>query len=141
MEYSILDIKPWQYNQQNFTIAPEQYQGFVYEIQNLATGRLYIGQKNFWRVKKLQPLKGKTNRRHRREATDWQDYFGSSTELLKDVETLGPDQFERRILYLCENRNQMNYFEAKEQFDRNVLFDRRYYNGIINCRISSKGLK
>jgi hypothetical protein len=131
----------WHYRNQPYTIANPDYQGFVYEITNSTNGRIYIGQKNFWRTVKLKPLKGKTNRRHRREATDWQEYYGSSTELLADVETLGPDQFHRRILYMCENKNQMNYFEAREQFQRDVLLDSRYYNGIINCRISGRGLK
>ena len=130
----------WTYNNQPYTVALEQYQGFVYEITNLANGRLYIGQKNFWRTIKLPPLKGKTNRRHRREETDWQQYFGSSTELTQAVESLGPDHFQRRILYLCANKNQMNYFEAREQFARDVLIDPRYYNAIINCRVTSKGL-
>jgi len=134
-------MKPWQYMGRDYVEANEAYQGFVYEITNTTTGRLYIGQKNFWRTIKLPPLKGKTNRRHRRTETDWQQYFGSSTELLKDVETLGPDHFSRRILYMCANKNQMNYFEAKEQFARDVLLNSNYYNGIINCRVSSKGLK
>ena len=131
----------WYYKLRPYTIANPDYQGFVYEIENTSNGRLYIGQKNFWRTVKLKPLKGKTNKRHRREATDWQEYYGSSTELLADVETLGPDQFSRRILYMCENKNQMNYFEAREQFARDVLLDKRYYNGMINCRISARGLK
>ena len=131
----------WYYNNQLITTAPEEYQGFVYLIENLSNNRKYIGQKLFWRVKKLQPLKGKTNRRHRREATDWQDYFGSSTELCADVALLGPDHFQRRILYMCANKNQMNYWEAKEQFDRGVLLTDEYYNGIISCRISARGLK
>jgi hypothetical protein len=131
----------WHYKDRPYTIANPLYQGFVYEIKNLTNNRLYIGQKNFWRTVKLKPLKGKTNKRHRREATDWQQYYGSSTELLADVETLGPDQFQRRILYMCENKNQMNYFEAREQFARDVLLDKRYYNGMINCRISARGLK
>lgn len=134
-------MMPWQYQNTDYTIPNPDYQGFVYEIENLSNHRLYIGQKNFWRVKKLQPLKGKTNRRHRREETDWQDYFGSSTELQTAVYTLGPDQFRRSILYMCDNKNQMNYFEAREQFERDVLLDQRYYNGIISCRISARGLK
>ena len=131
----------WYYKLRPYTIANPLYQGFVYEIKNLTNNRLYIGQKNFWRTIKLKPLKGKTNRRHRREETDWQGYYGSSAELLNDVETLGPDHFQRRILYMCENRNQMNYFEAREQFARDVLLDKRYYNAMINCRISARGLK
>jgi hypothetical protein len=130
----------WYYRDQPYVYANPHYQGFVYEITNLTNNRVYIGQKNFWRTVKLRPLKGKTNKRHRRAETDWQQYYGSSKELHGDVETLGPDQFSRTILYMCENRNQMNYFEAREQFARDVLLDKRYYNGIINCRVGRKGL-
>jgi len=31
--------------------------------------------------------------------------------------------------------------ETKEQFDREVLLNENYYNGIINCRIGSKSVK
>lgn len=130
----------WQYRNLPYTQANPDYQGFVYEITNTTNNRVYIGQKNFWRTIKLKPLKGKTNRRHRREETDWQQYYGSSTELQHDVETLGPDHFHRRILYMCENRNQMNYFEAREQFARDVLLNKTYYNKIINCRVNARGL-
>lgn len=131
----------WLYNNKPLTETPEAYQGFVYLIENLSNGRLYIGQKNFWRTVKLKPLKGKTNKRHRREQSDWQHYYGSSTALQADLDAVGPDHFRRSILYLCANKNQMNYFETKEQFDREVLFNDQYYNGIISCRISARGLK
>ena len=133
-------MRPWQYMGKDYTEANPAYQGFVYEITNLQSGRLYIGQKNFWRTIKLSPLKGKTNRRHRRTETDWQQYFGSSRQLIEDVEALGPDHFHRRILYMCANKNQMNYFESKEQFARDVLLNSNYYNAIINCRVTAKGL-
>ena len=130
----------WLYNNEPYTTPSDDLTGFVYLIENLTNGRLYIGQKVFWRTVKLKPLKGKTNRRHRREASDWQDYYGSSAELQRDVEAQGPDTFKRTILYLCANKNQMNYFETREQFEREVLFKDQYYNGIINCRITARGL-
>lgn len=130
----------WLYNNKPYTEAPEQYQGFVYLITNTLNRKLYIGQKNFWAIQKLKPLKGKTNRRHRRRETDWQQYFGSSEALLNDLAAQAPDTFRREILYLCVNKTQMNYFEAREQFNRDVLLKDEYYNGIINCRITARGL-
>jgi hypothetical protein len=130
----------WNYNKLPYTTADLQYRGFVYLITNYSTGKQYIGQKVFWNRIKRAPLKGKTNRRHSLTESDWQTYWGSNDQLIRDVATLGEQSFDREILYLCENKNQMNYFEAKEQFDRSVLFSDKYYNGIISCRISNKGL-
>ena len=130
----------WSYMGKPYTRAQEQYQGFVYEIVNTATGKKYIGKKNFWRTVKRKPLKGKTNRRHSRVETDWHRYYGSNKELQQDVETLGPDQFERKILVLCANKNQMSYFEMRFQIDYEVLFRDDYYNEYIGGRITSKGL-
>lgn len=130
----------WHYQNKPYTETPEQYQGFVYCIYDNYNNRKYIGQKTFWTTKKLPPLKGNKNKRHRRIETQWRDYWGSSNALLKEVELKGEGFFKREILYLCANKNQMNYFETREQFDRDVLFKDEYYNGIINCRITAKGL-
>ena len=124
-----------------FDIAPEGYQGFVYEIHDTKNNRLYIGKKNFWRTQKLKPLKGKTNRRHRRKESDWQSYYGSNENLKQQVEIFGPDHFHRKILVLCANKNQMSYFEMKKQFDYDVLLNDRYYNSYIGGRITARGLK
>ena len=67
--------------------------------------------------------------------SDWQDYWGSSDKLNEDVQTLGPENFSREILYFCNSRGLMSYLEAKEQFDRRVLESDEYYNGIINVRV------
>jgi hypothetical protein len=130
----------WYFAGKPITETPEEYQGFVYEIHCLATDRLYIGKKNFWRVDKLPPLKGKTRRRHRRTPTDWGDYYGSNRVLLEDIEVYGPESVTRTILVLCANKTQMSYFETKLQFERSVLFDNRYYNDFIGCRITGRGM-
>ena len=131
----------WHYQNKPYTQAPEEYVGFVYEIHDLMNNRKYIGKKNFWKTVKLKPLKGKTNKRHRRLESDWQEYYGSSSSLQEMVATLGPDHFHREILYLCANKTQMSYWETRTQFDRDVLFDDTYYNEFISCRINSRGLK
>ena len=43
----------WLYNDKEFTTAPEDCQGFVYEITELSTGKKYIGKKFFWKPKIL----------------------------------------------------------------------------------------
>ena len=59
----------------------------------------------------------------------------------EDVQTLGPENFTREILYYCTGRGEMSYLEAREQFDRKVLETDEYYNGIINVRVGgSKAL-
>ena len=130
----------WYYQGKPFTATPAEYQGFVYEIKNIATGKLYIGKKNFWKTLKRPPLKGKTNKRHSQQETDWRDYYGSSAALLIDVETYGVESAERTILILCANRTQMSYFETKTQFDRAVLLNDQYYNQYIGCKIHGRGL-
>jgi hypothetical protein len=130
----------WYYKNQPFTETPDEYQGFVYEIHCIATDKLYIGKKNFWRVDRLPPLKGKTRRRHRRTQSDWREYYGSNRVLEEDIAIYGPESVNRTILILCANKTQMSYFETKTQFDRNVLFDPRYYNDFIGCRITGRGL-
>lgn len=131
----------WYYRGKPLTIAPEDCQGFVYCITNNANGMKYIGKKNLWGVLKRKPLKGKTNRRHSRVETDWQDYYGSNKELQQAVEMLGPHTMTREILHLCKNKNQMSYYEMQEQFARSVLLDDTYYNGYIGGRCTRKGLR
>ena len=43
----------WHYNNKLFETTPEEYQGFVYEITEIDTGKKYIGKKNFWKPKTL----------------------------------------------------------------------------------------
>lgn len=121
---------PWFYNGQIFdeSLAREHY-GFIYQITNLLTGRLYIGRKYFY-SKKKRKLK----------ESDWRDYYGSCDELLQDIQTLGVTNFRREILSLHTTRGLVNYHENVQLFSRNVLFakddegGRMYYNSNIMSR-------
>ena len=131
----------WTYQGKIVEQIPEEYVGFVYLITNLTNGKKYVGKKlaKFKVTKK--PLKGKKNKRRSTKESDWKDYWGSSDKLNEDVQTLGPNNFTREILYYCTSRGELSYLEAKEQFDREVLKTDEYYNGIINVRVgSSKAL-
>jgi hypothetical protein len=125
----------WYYNNKILESPPEGYQGFVYLITDISTGKMYVGKKGFWSKKTLPPLKGKTRKRRSIAESDWQTYYGSSDMVKQLLLEHGPQNFHREILYLCRTKGEMGYLEAKEQFTRNVLLDDNYYNGIINCKI------
>jgi hypothetical protein len=86
-------------------------------------------------VKKLKPLKGKKNKRHFDIETDWKEYMSSSNDLNLDITKFGKDKFTFEIVWLCESKFELAYYEAKMQFDNDVLLKEGFYNGIINCRI------
>ena len=131
----------WYYRNTSFKETPEDYQGFVYEITELRTGKKYIGKKNFWKPKTL-PKNSKRKRRIRtRVESDWRSYFGSSGVLNQLVEEQGDQNFKRVILKLCKTKGEMSYYEAKLQFENNVLLNDEYYNEFIGCKIHAKHLK
>jgi len=131
----------WYYNKKEFNETPEEFQGFVYIITNINTGKKYVGKKNFWKPKILPKTKTRKRRIRTRVESDWRDYFGSNEELKLLVENDGSDIFKREILRLCKTKGEMSYFEMKEQFERDVLFRDDYYNEFIGGKIHSKHLK
>lgn len=131
----------WTYEGQPFTSDMiSDYVGFVYQITNLQNGKKYIGKKWFWSTRKLPPLKGKTRKRTVKKESDWIKYFGSSEEVKLLVEQHGEDNFQRDILRLCKTKGECTYYEAKFQFDFDVLLRDDYYNEFIGCKIHSKHL-
>lgn len=109
--------------------------GFIYVITNTINGKRYIGKKQMKSVKKLKPLKGKKNKRHFDIETDWKVYMSSSNDLNADIQVIGKDKFTFEIVWLCDSKFELAYYEAKKQFDNDVLLKEGFYNGIINCRI------
>jgi hypothetical protein len=109
--------------------------GFIYQITNNINGRKYIGKKIFWNKKRIKPRKGYKKGRIEYRESDWREYNGSCKELLQDIEKFGIQNFRKEIIKICNSKWDMAYYEAKLQFDNNVLFDKNYYNGIINCRL------
>lgn len=127
----------WIHNNSEFT-DPENWYGFIYEITNNVTGKKYIGRKYFTQSKTRQ-VKGKKKRS--RVESDWRDYWGSNKSLLADIDKYGKENFTRKILLLCESRGNTNYWEAKFQFDNNVLLDDNYYNDWIMIKTHRKHIK
>jgi hypothetical protein len=134
----------WYYQGEKFEPTDDELKkwvGFVYVITDKLNNKMYVGKKQFWSNKTLKPLKGKTRRRHSVVESDWIKYYGSS-ELVKELLLEhGEDGFHREILHFGKSKGELGYLEAKEQFDRNVLLDDNYYNGIINCKIHRNHVK
>jgi hypothetical protein len=126
----------WLYNDIPFEDIAD-YVGFVYLITNLQNGRKYIGKKNFY-FSKTRTIKGKKKRS--KVESDWKSYFGSNKELLEDVEKLGQENFKREIIKLCKSKGEFGYYEAKYQFENNVLESNEYYNTWIMVRVHKKHL-
>jgi hypothetical protein len=131
----------WTYNDNEYDETPEEYQGFVYIITELDTDKKYIGKKFFWKPKTLPITKKRKRRVKTRVESDWRKYYGSSKEVQQLLELKGSDNFKRVILRLCKTKGECSYFEAKYQFDNDVLLRDDYYNEFIGCKIHSKHLK
>ena len=131
----------WYYQGKQYTETPEDYQGFVYEILELDTGKRYIGKKFFWKPKILPITKTRKRRVRTRAESDWRSYYGSSTEVKFLVEQKGVDNYTRTMLKLCKTKGECSYYEAKLQFEHDVLLRDDYYNEFIGCKIHSKHLR
>jgi len=137
----------WVYKDSIVNELPEDCIGFVYCITNIVTGRQYIGKKlakfskTTYKTVKLKNGTKKKKKIRSKIDSDWQEYYGSSVELAKDIDTLGKENFSREILYYCKSKAETSYVEAREQFDRKVLESDKYYNGQISVRVHGSHIK
>ena len=131
----------WTYQNTIVETLPEDCVGFVYLITNTISGRKYIGKKlakfskTTYKVVKLKNGTKKKKKIRSKVDSDWRDYYGSSPNLQKDIDTLGTDKFTREILYYCTSKAQCSYIEAREQFTNKVLESDDWYNGHIQVRV------
>jgi hypothetical protein len=137
----------WLYNNEIIEELPDDCVGFVYLITNKANQRMYIGKKlakfaktTYKTITQKNGVKKKKKIRSKIDS-DWIEYYGSSIELNKDVESLGKDNFTREILFYCKSKAECSYVEAREQFGRKVLESDEYYNGQISVRVHGSHIK
>lgn len=135
MDYS----NPWTFNGSSVTDdTVEGYTAFVYLITNLTNDKKYIGKK---RLQFIKTRSVKKKKKRVKVPSDWKEYYGSNKELQADVEKLGEHQFKREILRLCKTLGESTYYEAAEQFGRQVLlYPDDYYNTWIMCKVSRSHL-
>lgn len=120
---------PWLFNGKPFDEDDiKNSYGFVYIITNINTGQKYIGRKYFYSKRKAK----KSDKKRTTSKSDWKDYYGSSEDLLAEIEAIGKQFFRREIISLHKTKGDVNMNEVKEQFRRNVLEDDTYINANIN---------
>lgn len=132
----------WLFENSPVESLPETCVGFVYIITNLVSGRKYIGKKLSTFAKttyKTVTLKNGTKKKKKirsRVPSDWETYWSSSDELQKDVISLGEENFKREILRYCKSKTELSYYEAKYQFEYDVLLkEDEWYNGWITVKV------
>lgn len=121
----------WLFKEKCLEQPPEGYIGYIYLITNNLSGKFYVGKKSFvFRKKTKISKKARKGTRKRVNISyvdsGWKEYWGSSKELLEDIEKLGKENFTREILMFCENKSQLNYWETHFQFSKEVLLQDTY---------------
>lgn len=138
---------PWIFQGQPIEKFDEGVQGFVYVLECLVTGKKYIGKKNAItskvNVKTVLQKNGIKKKKKIRSfvESDWKEYYGSSKEFNEHVAKVGSINIRRTILHICLSKSEMSYYEAYEQFVRNVLLSDEYFNSWIMVRVRKDNLK
>jgi len=134
-------MSDWLYNSLPITENDiDGFLGFVYIITNNITNKKYIGKK-LLKFSRKKSVKGKKNKKRVLIDSDWKTYYGSNKELAEDVVKYGEESFTREILKLCVTKGDCSYWEAKLQFENDVLISDQYYNSWIMCKIHKSHIK
>ena len=125
----------------------EKLIGFVYRVQNLITGQIYIGKKNFFTKRKKNLTKKELSTDKRRKTYkhvvkegDWMTYWGSNDELNQDVLRQGEPFFRREMIALATSSKALSYLEVKYQFQYGVL-ENESYNGNLLGKFYKKDME
>ena len=134
--------KDWLYEGKPF--APEyedldpEYVGFIYKITDTEKGHQYIGQKRLHKPKTLPITKSRKRRVKTVVESDWRSYYSSNALIKENVAQGDTERYEREIIRFGYSKGDLSYLETVEQINQGVLFDPKYLNGILNCRIHQK---
>lgn len=137
-----LTTPAWEFNGTKVTSPPDGTFGFVYLIENLRDGKLYIGRKQFFSTNRKR-VAGRVNRKRVVKESNWKSYWSSCDELCADVARLGTRAFRRRILCFCTTKGELGFRETEALFKNDVLTATRngrllYYNRNIMNRWFAK---
>lgn len=115
--------------------------GFIYKIENIDTGKFYIGKKQLISVTNVkmgkkelaeQPVQRgrKVTKKQVIKESNWKEYWGSNKFLLDDIKQLGEDKFKREILVICPIKKLLTYWELAFQCKYDVLQSNSYNDNI-----------
>lgn len=127
----------WIYNNREEFTIPENAFGFIYRIEDLESGKKYIGRKYLTRSKTvskrvLKPNGTKiTKKKKSRVESSWQEYTGSCKPLNDEISKKGKDKFKFEIICFGFTKGQVNFLECLVQMKCDVLTDPNYYNDAI----------
>jgi hypothetical protein len=115
--------------------------GFIYKIENIETGKFYVGKKQLMSTTNVkmskkelaeQPIQRgrKVIKKQVIKESNWKEYWGSNKFLLDDIKILGKDKFKREILTICSTKKLHTYYELATQCIYNVLQSNSYNDNI-----------
>ena len=120
---------------ENQTKDIDKYVGFVYEIHEINSSRIYIGIKKYWKRIKRKPLKGKKRKRIEIVESDWRTY-NSSNKLLQKKIAEDPRNYRKIIVRNCKTIIEMKCAEAFEQLQLYLTGNwDKCYNEYIGLRL------
>jgi hypothetical protein len=117
----------WEYKEE---FNENEYFGFVYRIENLINGMFYVGKKQF-AFKRRVKLKSRKNKVVKNKKSGWEEYWGSSINLLEDIKKYGKENFKRNILILCKNKAEQTYYENYYIYENHNLLNPLCYNNHV----------
>jgi len=139
----------WLWKNKCLKNPPDGYYGFTYFITDKKNNnKIYVGKKAFThkskkvlskKAKQLPENKGKRVIRGTKDS-GWQNYFGSSKELLEQVKLHGEHNFKREILEFAVSKSDLTLKEIEAQVKYNVLRVDSY-NLWIGGRVYKRFLK
>jgi hypothetical protein len=116
--------------------------GFIYKITHVESKRYYIGKKILYNTTNVKLGKKETTalptQRGRKPTTkqiikesNWKDYWGSNKDFLEYIKNHKGEEFKKEILYICNSKLELTYWETHYLFVNKVLFDNLSYNSNI----------
>lgn len=140
----------WTYNGKEILSLddmPPQTLGFIYRVENLDTGKYYIGRRTVCSKKKrkltiaekkLPENARKTIVYEMKESAGWKTYAGSNTTLKEEVKQGA--NIKKYILHYCCTKAEITYKESSEIICSGALEDPLSYNDWVKCTIYKKHL-
>ncbi|WP_429179246.1 hypothetical protein [Aeromonas salmonicida] len=105
----------------------KEYEGFIYRIDNIKTGKYYIGKKGFWsRAKETKKSSPKYGKRVTKES-NWRVYQSSNAE----VQGWAISDCEYSVLYLCKSKYELAYREIESLIECQALRDPQCMNQMM----------
>lgn len=145
-----LDAVHWNFEGKQITCVGDMPEGaiaFIYRIDNLTTGKYYVGRKTFAgnKKKKLtvkEKLLPENNRKTFKyefcESPGWKSYCGSNILLKSEVKS--GHKIVKTILRFCYTKAEITLEETRELICGGVLEDELSYNDWVSCKIFKRHL-